>query len=315
MSGLISLASSIRQTLRPARPAYGNRRSYKMTDILEEQIAAIKKIYPSDIASVTVHDNGDDFFVVEVNHEWMFRFPRNEVSRKAMEIEKAFLARFKTISPLPVPDHQLIGGDFIGYPKIHGALLSLELFQSLSKRSRERIARQIGQFLSAVHNFPVDEAKRLGLTEGWNGWFDKIICNFREAVCPLLSPAAQKPAMMRIEQMLAAEFESRVIHGDFALEDHVFFDEERQGLSGVIDFADVTLSDPAHDFQNIVEYGGEEFFAAVMNHYRGRDDPTLIERTKLRIAARPMFEASSSLLFGFEERFKERMEYIEAKCR
>jgi aminoglycoside 2''-phosphotransferase len=284
-----------------------------MTDTLEKQIATIKNIFPSDISNVTTHDNGDDFFVVEVNHEWMFRFPRNEVSRKALRVEKAFLARFKTISPLPVPDHRYIGDDFVGYPKIDGSSLIIELFQNLSKQKRKRIARQIGQFFSAVHNFPVDEAKRIGLTEGWDGWYVKIVQNFRDNIASGLSPSAQKPAMTCIEQMLAEPFESRVIHGDFALEDHVFFDEKRGELSGVIDFADVTLNDPAHDFQNIVEYGGEEFFDVVMSHYQGREDSTLLKRTKFRIEARPMFEASYSMLFGFEERFKERMEYIEAK--
>jgi hypothetical protein len=77
--------------------------------------------------------------------------------------------------------------------------------------------------------------------------------------------------------------------------------------------ADVTLDDPANNFQNILEYGGEEFFEAVMCHYQGKKDSTLLKRTKLRIEARPLFEASFSLLFGFEKRFKERMGYIEAK--
>jgi aminoglycoside 2''-phosphotransferase len=284
-----------------------------MTNTLEKQITAIKNIFPADISNVTTHNNGDDFFVVEINHEWMFRFPRQEIASKALQVEKAFLAKFKAISPLPVPDHQYIENDFVGYPKIQGALLTVELFQDISKQSRERIARQIGQFLSAVHNFPVDEAKRIGVTEGWDGWYIKIIRNFRDTIAPTLPPSAQKPTMTCIEQMLAEPFESTVIHGDFALEDHVFFDEKRQELSGVIDFADVTLNDPAHDFQNIVEYGGEEFFKTVMSHYRGKDDPTLLKRTKLRIEARPLFEASYSLLFGFEARFKERMEYIEAK--
>jgi hypothetical protein len=81
----------------------------------------------------------------------------------------------------------------------------------------------------------------------------------------------------------------------------------------VIDFADVTLNDPAHDLQNIVEYGGEQFFEAVMSHYQRNNDATLLKRTKLRIEARPLLEASYSLMFGFDERFKERMRFIEAK--
>jgi len=281
--------------------------------VVQKHLETIRDIFTSDISDVTVHEGGDDFLVVEVNHEWMFRFPRNEISRKALEVEKGFLARFKSISPLPVPDHQYSGDDFVGYPKIPGIALSIEVFQSLSKKSLVRIARQIGQFLSAIHNFPVDEAKRIGVTEGWSGWHAKILDNFREAIAPMLTPSARQNGLTCIEQMLAEPFESRVIHGDFALEDHVFFDEKRQELSGVIDFADVTLNDPAHDFQNIVEYGGEAFFETVMRHYQSREDATLLKRTKFRIQARPLFEASASMLFGFEERFKERMKYIETK--
>jgi len=281
------------------------------SNMIQNYLEIIQSVFPHEIARTIVHDGGDDFLVIEVNGEWMFRFPRNDVSRKALAMEKAFLARFKSTSPLPVPDHRYIENDFVGYPKIQGALLTIELFQGLSKQSREWIAQQMGSFLSAVHTFPVDEAKRLGVTEGWDGWQARIIQYFRERVAPQISPAARGHAAAHVEKMLAEPFELTVIHGDFALEDHVFFDEARQELCGVIDFADVTLNDPAHDFQNIVEYGGEEFFDAVMRYYPGRDDPSLLQRTRLRIQARPMFEASYSSLFGFEERFKDRMRYIE----
>jgi aminoglycoside 2''-phosphotransferase len=283
-----------------------------MTDTFEKQLAAVKEVFPAELSTVTIHENGDDFIVFEINHAWMFRFPRREISRDAQKVEKAFLATFKHISPLPVPDYQYLGDDFVGYPKIQGASLSLDLFQSLSIKSRQRIAEQIGEFLSSVHNFPIDDAKQMGVTVGWNGWHQKGIQTFREELAPLLTPTARRNALACLDRMLAEPFEWKVIHGDFALEDHVFFDEQRQELSGVIDFADVTLNDPAHDFQNIVEYGGEEFFDAVLDHYHGADDPTLLKRTKLRIEARPMLEASYGLIFGFEESFKERMNWIES---
>jgi aminoglycoside 2''-phosphotransferase len=276
-------------------------------------IERIKQIFPYNLAETFLHEGGDDFLVIEVNNVWIFRFPRQEFSRKAFAVEKAFLSRFDPISPLPVPDYQYSGDDFGGYRKIRGSSLSIELFQNLSGGSRERIAQQLGQFLSTIHNFPMDEAKQIGLTEDWDGWYVKIIQNYRETAAPMLSPSARKTTLHFIERTIAEPFEVRVIHGDFALEDHVFFDVQRQELSGVIDFADVTLNDPAHDFQNIVEYGGEGFYDVVMENYQGRDDPTLLKRIKFRIETRPMLEASSSLLFGFERRFKDRMEYLETK--
>ena len=285
----------------------------QMNESFQAYIEKIKQVFPHDIAEVFVHDRGDDFLVIEINDAWMFRFPRQEFSRKAFAVEKAFLSKFNPISPLPVPNYLYAGNGFGGYRKICGSSLSIELFQNLSGSSQERIAQQLGQFLSTIHNFPIDEAKRIGLTEDWNGWYVKIIQKYRETIAPMLSPSARKNTLQFIERMLAEPYEARVLHGDFALEDHVFFDEQRQELSGVIDFADVTLNDPAHDFQNIVEYGGEGFYNVVMKHYQGSGDPTLLKRTKLRIEARPMFEASSSLLFGFEKRFKDRMEYLETK--
>ena len=284
-----------------------------MDTIVQQHLEIIRNIFPCDISDVTIHDNGDDFIVIEINHAWMFRFPRNEISQKALKVEKGFLCKFKTISSLPVPDHKYSGEDFVGYPKIRGTLLSFDVFQSLSKERLARIAQQIGQFLSAIHTFPVDEAKRIGLTEGWSGYYQQAIHCFQNEVAPVLSPSARQKSLACIERMMTEKFEPRVIHGDFALEDHVFIDEEKQQLSGVIDFADVTINDSAHDFQNIVDYGGEAFFQTVMEHYQIKDDPTLLKRTKLRIEARPLFEAAYSLMFGFEKRFKDRMEYIEAK--
>ena len=285
----------------------------QMETKIQNYLESIKSVFSSEISRVKVHESGDDFVVLEINHEWMFRFPRNEISLKAMQIEKEFLARFKTISPLPVPDHKYNGGDFVGYPKITGTLLDVQVFRSLSKESQARIAQQMGQFLSAVHNFPVDEAKRIGVTEGWSGYHQQAITRFRKEIAPMLSATACQKALACMKQMMEDKFEPRVIHGDFALEDHIFFDQEKQQLSGVIDFADVTINDPAHDFQNIVEYGGEAFFNNVMEHYQLKDDPTLSKRTKLRIEARPLFEAAYSLMFGFDERFRERMVYIETK--
>lgn len=287
----------------------------QMETKIQNYLETIKSVFPFEISSVQVHEGGDDFLVIEINHEWMFRFPRNEISQKALKVEKGFLSRFKTISPLPIPDIQHLGDDFVGYPKINGTLLNIEVFQSLSKETLARIAQQIGQFHSAIHTFPVDEAKRIRVTEGWSGYHQQAINRFRNEIAPILTVSARQKALARMEQMMEEKFEPRVIHGDFALEDHVFLDEEQKQLCGVIDFADVTINDPAHDFQNIVEYGGETFFNNVMEHYQLKGDPTLLQRTKLRIEARPLFEAAYSLMFGFEERFKDRIEYIEAKYR
>jgi len=66
---------------------------------------------------VQVHDGGDDFFVAEINHAWMFRFPRHEAARRALRCEITFLQEFAGRSPLPVPRYAFIGEDVVGYRK------------------------------------------------------------------------------------------------------------------------------------------------------------------------------------------------------
>ena len=116
-----------------------------------------------------------------------------------------------------------------------------------------------------------------------------------------------------MESLLAEEFEGRVIHGDFYLPDHVFYDKSKQVLSGVIDFGDVTIYDTAHDWQCILEIGGEEFFETVVKHYQAEADSALLKRSKMRLDARPLFVAGRIFLQGLEEQYADRLTCIEAR--
>lgn len=270
----------------------------------------INVVFPFPIKQVHRYDGGDDFLVFEINSEWMFRFPRNETAQEALEKEMKFLTQFAPLSPLPIPDYQYVGDGFAGYTKIRGRQLSDEFYQGLSGNLREKVAEQLGNFLSALHKFPLDKADDIGLTRGWAGAHHKHGAIFLEMVAPLLSPAARKKATCCMEDLLAEEFEGKVIHGDFYLPDHVFCNECQEQL-GVIDFADASIYDPAHDFQCIVEIGGEVFFEAVMKHYDGERDAALLKRSKLRLLARPLFVAGYIFSNGLEDQYASRLTRIE----
>ena len=284
-----------------------------MDKMVETYLQRIKGVFPQELRFFTLHDGGDDFVIIEVNHDWMFRFPRNELSRKTMEIETNLLTELKTIVSLPVPARSYLGEDFVGYRKIQGEQLIFEIFENLSKSTQMRIAQQLGQFLSAIHNFPVEKASGIGIVQGWGGLHHKAGLHFLEHVSFLLSPTSQRKSVSLMENLLDEEFKGKVIHGDFYLPDHVFYDESKQEISGVIDFADVTIYDPAHDWQCIVEIGGEEFFEAVMAHYQPDDDPALLKRATMRLDARPLFVAGRIFLQGLEEQYADRLACIEAR--
>jgi aminoglycoside 2''-phosphotransferase len=284
-----------------------------MDKSISTYLQRIEGIFLQKIEAFAVHDSGDDFVIIEVNHAWMFRFPRNELSRKALEIETNFLAEFEITSPLPVPARSYFGEGFVGYRKIQGEQLTFEIFANLSKSTQMRIAQQLGQFLSAIHNFPVEKASRIGIVQGWNGLHQESGLHFLEHVAPRLSPTARKKSVTLMESLLAEVFKGEVIHGDFYLPDHVFYDKSKHELSGIIDFADVTIYDPAHDWQCIVEMGSEEFFETVMGHYQAEGDAALLKRSKMRLDARSLFVAGRFFLQGLEDQYADWLARIEAR--
>jgi len=281
-----------------------------METVFQTYIEQIRKIIPSPINHVEVHEGGDDFLVFEVNSEWMFRFPRNLTSQQAFEKEIQFLSMFNSMSPLQIPDYRYHGDGFAGYLKVPGTPLSIELFQTFSESSREKLAAQFGSFLSILHNFPVKDATGIGITRGWEGNHHKNGAVFLEKVTPLLSPSVRKKTIRCMESLLAEKFDSKVIHGDFYIPDHVFYDKDEQKL-GVIDFADVTIYDPAHDLQCIVEIGGNAFFETVMKHYKTDNDAGLLKRSRMRLLARPLFVAGYFFANGYENEYASSFARIE----
>lgn len=285
--------------------------SWVMEQQYRKQLDRVHKLFPTSAGQVKVLEGGDDFLILEVNSGWMVRFPRNEATRTAFQREIQFLTRFKDLSPLPVPDYRHVGGDFGAYPKIQGRPLSFELFQAFSDEKRQAIGRQLASFLSAIHNFPLDEARKIGVTAAWDGAHQAAGDHFLKHVAPLLSPTARRNAVACMEAVFAAGFARRVIHGDFYLPDHVFYNRRNDEL-GVIDFADVTIYDPAHDFQCILEIGGRSFFEFVLGHYQGQADPDLLRRSELRLAARPLFVSGNAFARGLTDQYDARLARVES---
>lgn len=276
-----------------------------------DKIERIARIFPDRIENVQIHDNGEDSTVLEINGEWMFRFPRHKYGERALEAEKRFLPRFAPMSPLPIPNPRYIGGDFIGYPKIQGVPFTNDLLQALLPTTRRVVARQIGEFLSKLHAFPLSEATAMGVQESWGGWREKAFQSFKENVAPRLSPQARAGSLDFFDRFFSMECHHVLIHGDFYPPDHVFFDQEQQQLSGVIDFSDLTIEDIATDFQCVYADFGATFFREVLMHYAGDADGQLVERIQIRIRAHPLFDAVYALEYHQPERFEKQLTAIE----
>ncbi len=281
-----------------------------MNNDIEAKTKQIQTVFPDKIETIDIDHKGEDFLVIEVNKEWIFRFPRNAYARQTLPFQINFLPRLAKISTLPIPVPKFVGSEFYGYRKINGILLTCDLFQTLSVETQHVIASQIGSFLSVLHAFPLSDARAVGVTESWGEWRNRAAERFQNEVAPSLSVQTRKKVLEFVEEFFSMKFKPALIHGDFYPPDHVFFDQETQRLVGVIDFGDLTIEDRATDFQSIYADFGQEFYK-VLSNYSGEVDARLFDRVKMRIKAHPIFDAVYALEHNQPERFKKNLTEIE----
>jgi aminoglycoside phosphotransferase (APT) family kinase protein len=194
---------------------------------------------------------GWDNSVWLVDERYAFRFPRREVAVPGVEREIAVLPALAPLLPLPVPRPAFVGqpdGDyawpFFGCELIDGVEAG---DAGLTDEARVRVGLELARFLRALHALEADE--RLPLDP--NGRADTVrrAAMAREELAELERLDVWRPPP-ELEAVLAqAEGLSRpeapvVAHGDLHFR-HLLV--SGRAASGVIDWGDVCVADPAID--------------------------------------------------------------------
>ncbi|HEY0737126.1 MAG TPA: phosphotransferase [Herpetosiphonaceae bacterium] len=219
-----------------------------------------------DMRSLHVVEEGWDSRVAVVDDTWIFRFPRSAEAAAQLEIEQALLPALASGLPLAIPDfsyacHAALLPElpFVGYRMISGAPLSRSVLDAAGPTIRSTVARQLAEFLQALHSFPIDEAQRLAPTlRGLDRTvFAAEYAQIQRQIFPLLS-AGERAWIARIYAIAADDavwhFQPVLVHNDLTIA-HILFDSATQRLAGVIDFGDIALGDPAIDLTGLLEYG------------------------------------------------------------
>jgi aminoglycoside phosphotransferase (APT) family kinase protein len=220
------------------------------------------------LESVVHLADGFDNTVFVVDGTWAVRFPRREVAVALLARELPLLEPLAPRLPLPVPVPQLIGRPAGGYPwPFWGARLlpGAELADAaLPEDARESLGGEVGRFLAALHDssvvgdlgggLPPDPMRRgqpavrgplaretldrLASRGGWEtgGAVDRAVDDLLAASASLPAPAG----------------EPVLVHGDFHLR-HLLVTADG-AATGVIDWGDACLADPAVDLS--MAYGG-----------------------------------------------------------
>ena len=190
------------------------------------------------------------------------------------------LNSFSKNSPLKVPKYDFIGKSMVfgGYKLIEGRELTKTAFGKLSKLQKKSCAKKLGEFLTALHNFPISEAKKIGLKDDWPLSEEKkeyekrkkfIFSALSKNECDFVKEFVNKYFNMKIPPKLT------VLHNDFS-DDHILVNNGK--ISGVIDFGDSSLGDPAKDFAWLWELG-DRFALDVLRTYDRSIDKEFLVRS------------------------------------
>ena len=232
---------------------------------------------------VELLDEGWDFQVFEVDAEWLFRFPKREESATKLSMECRLLPDLADWVSLPIPRHEYcaelhesLDWPFARYKKLPG--IAGDVSKSVDQH---RVARQLGLFLTRLHAYPVDKAREAGVPERSDlvaHWRNKSREQLNRIVDLNVDPSNLR-RYLENDVPLSFEGASRLVHNDLWAE-HILVDPRSGSVSGIIDWGDAAISDPAVDFAGLYTWYGEKWLEHVLAYYSRTPDTEIISRSR-----------------------------------
>ncbi|AIW86233.1 aminoglycoside phosphotransferase family protein [Bacillus mycoides] len=254
----------------------------------------IKEALPDlSIHSYMQNEEGWDNITVIINDELLFRFPRKLEYANRIPLEKELCTILShSLQEIEIPKYHLLYKNDCNtvpfcsyYPLIHGEPLTSELVAKLEKKELEVIITQLATFLATLHSIPLKRTETLGFPiektlTYWKELQTKLNQYFTNSLTSL-----QKSALNRLFEnfftcITKSTFQNAIIHADFT-HHHILFNNLHKNISGVIDFGDAQIGDPAFDFAGLYYDFGREFTTSVYEQYSAlisHRDPLLIHR-------------------------------------
>lgn len=239
------------------------------------------------VRSVALLGEGQDNTAYEVNGELIVRFAK-EADPVSIDHEARLLAAVAEISPLPVPKPLFVAAELgcVAYSRLPGLPL-IDLPASERPVRGGSVATVLGRFLDALHRVP------LGVVDGLvpvddqpkDAWLREAAETY-EAIADHV-PKAHRPAVAAFLEEAAPSGGNLLVfsHNDLGIE-HVLVDPATREVTGVIDWSDAAITDPAYDFGLLYRDLGPGFLDSALLAYRPTADGTEELRTRSVFYAR-----------------------------
>ncbi len=208
----------------------------------------------------------------------VYRVPRTPKAREALLRQCQFLPQLAACLPVSIPVPSKGDEGTMVYRKMEGEPLQPSMLHSLDAN---QIAQDIAAFMSALHSIPPEMAKQWGVpSENRTG---KLLAA-ADRVLLLIPNEWQKHAFAWRKQFVEMPHPDVPIHGDLWYE-NILINRESGRVSGVLDFDETSIGDPAWDLATQL-HCGRVFAELVFEAYANRDD-SLWRRAEALFQLRP----------------------------
>ncbi len=229
-----------------------------------------------------LEQTGGDHLLLIVDEQRAFRFPRP--GKHGLDLERAVLERLGACARIAIPRYDIVdpGGCFASYLLIPGASLTFARFSALSSVQAQGVIGDAVTLLKSLHGLDFQKFESPGAwPRMWSS--GQFADRLRKDRLPMLFgrvPTLSVPVecFLRRYQHDQAPREV-VLHGDL-VGDHLLVDGDTGCLTGIIDFSDIALGDPAHDLLGFWSYGVSAATHAVDLYGQADADPTLLARSR-----------------------------------
>lgn len=272
---------------------------------IENYKGIISREYPNiKINRTELIEEGQNNYVILVNDEMIFRFPKNDLNKKILIREYSILKELQNVFFVEIPRpkyifiHETAEQTFVGYPMIPGVSMNQAIFEKIS--DKQIIADQLAIFLRTLHSDAVFNEVGLKLiqVEVNNEWKD-LYKRIENQLFQFMNETAIANTRKDFEKILNmlndSSFNSCVVHGDFG-PSNIIYDEKVGCVSGIIDFGSIEVSDPAYDIASLIgPHGYGVNFVELMK----KEYPAINEYIKRALLYKNTF-ALQEALYGIE---------------
>ncbi len=282
---------------------------------MDDVRSAVERFLPHSKLDIEFYYHGT-YNVFIVNEEYIFRFASAHVpKREAREIllrEARVLETLRDYFSIRIPRPEFIdvesGTPVMGYRRLPGISLSRCYDRTTTSQQRD-LATQVVAFLKELHSEETmtlleDDSKFSPevYREEWASFFKRV----QDIVYPHIGTESIDWVDALFTKFLDNtdnfQFDPRIVHGDFDTS-NILVDPETFNITGIIDFEETGVYDPAADLLFLGE--GSTFLNAIISLYPRRSDPSLRNRIKFQFGRQPLLY----ITYGLENKIGSMVEY------